>query len=54
MSYLKKERIKELANFSIKHERLLAKVDIYTVTEYRKLGAYHSFIRLKVWHSCQY
>ena len=43
----KKERIKELANFSIKHERLLAKVNIYTVTEYRKLGAYHSFIRLK-------
>lgn len=43
----KKERIKELANFSIKHERLLAKVNIHTVTEYRKLGAYHSFIRLK-------
>ncbi|WP_262404454.1 TfoX/Sxy family protein [Aggregatibacter actinomycetemcomitans] len=43
----KKERIKELANFSIKHERLLAKINIYTVSEFQKIGAIHSYVRLK-------
>ena len=43
----KKTRIKELVNLSIKHERLLAKVDIYTVEELQQVGAINAFIRLK-------
>lgn len=43
----KKSRIKELANLSIKHERLLAKINIYTVDEFRSLGATNSYVRLK-------
>ena len=43
----KKERIKELANFTIKHERLLAKINIHTVSDFRALGAIHSYVRLK-------
>jgi len=43
----KKERIKELANFTIKHERLLAKINIHTVSDFRTLGAIHSYVRLK-------
>lgn len=43
----KKERVKELANFTIKHERLLAKINIHTVSDFRSLGAIHSYVRLK-------
>ncbi|WP_109079188.1 TfoX/Sxy family DNA transformation protein [Aggregatibacter kilianii] len=43
----KKERVKELANFSVKHERLLAKINIHTVSEFQSLGAIHSYVRLK-------
>ena len=43
----KKERVKELANFTIKHERLLAKINIHTVSDFRALGAIHSYVRLK-------
>ena len=43
----KKNRIKELVNFTIKHERLLAKVGIYTVEEFHKVGAFEAFLRLK-------
>lgn len=44
---LKKNRIKEMINLSIKHERLLAKIGVYTVTEFRDLGAYNAFVRLR-------
>ena len=44
---LKRKRIKELFNFTIKHERLLAKIGIYTIDEFRKVGAFNAFIRLK-------
>lgn len=43
----KKNRIKELINLSIKHERLLAKVGIYTVEELRTIGADNAYVRLK-------
>jgi len=36
-----------LANFTIKHERLLAKINIHTVSDFRTLGAIHSYVRLK-------
>lgn len=44
---LKKNRIKELINLSIKHERLLMKADIYTVEEFKEIGAYNAYVRLR-------
>ncbi|HHT7763706.1 TfoX/Sxy family DNA transformation protein [Pasteurella multocida] len=43
----KKNRIKELPNLSIKHERLLEKVEIYDVVTFQALGAKNAYIRLK-------
>lgn len=43
----KKNRIKELANLSIKHERLLRKINVLNVEEFQQLGAVESFINLK-------
>ena len=44
---LKKSRIKDLFNLSIKHERLLAKVEIENVKKLKQVGAVEAFIRLK-------
>lgn len=43
---LKLNRIRDMANLSMKYERLLAKVGIFTVTQFRMLGAINSYIRL--------
>lgn len=43
----KKKRIKEMANFTIKHERLLAKVGINNVDDFRSVGAQNCYVRLK-------
>ncbi|MDH3000848.1 hypothetical protein A1D23_10310 [Chelonobacter oris] len=43
----KKTRIKELCNLSIKHERLLIKVDIHDVFQLKKIGAEMAYIRAK-------
>ncbi|EIJ68565.1 TfoX/Sxy family protein [Pasteurella bettyae] len=43
----RKERIKELPNLSIKHERLLAKIDIYDVKTFKEVGPFRCFIQLK-------
>ncbi|WP_044469958.1 TfoX/Sxy family DNA transformation protein [Mannheimia massilioguelmaensis] len=43
----RKERIKELPNLSIKHERLLAKIDIYDVKTFKEVGPFKCFIQLK-------
>ncbi|SPY34286.1 TfoX/Sxy family DNA transformation protein [Pasteurella canis] len=43
----KKNRIKELPNLSIKHERMLGKVEIYDVHTFQILGAKNAYIRLK-------
>ena len=43
----RKERIKELKNLSIKHERLLAKVGIMSVQELHQLGAFNAYIQIK-------
>ena len=40
-------RIKALPNLSIKHERLLAKVNIYNVKEFKIIGAANTYVRLK-------
>lgn len=40
-------RIKELPNLSIKHERLLAKVDIHTIKDLKIIGAVNAYVRLK-------
>ena len=43
-----KARLGHLISLSlIKHERLLAKINIYTVDEFRSLGATNSYVRLK-------
>ncbi len=42
-----KSRIKELLNLTIKHERLLAKVNILTVRELLDIGAFKSFLLLR-------
>lgn len=42
-----KERIKFLPNLSVKHERLLAKIHIYSIEEFCNLGAEVVFARLK-------
>lgn len=44
---LKKNRIKELSNLSIKHERLLAKIEIYDVKSFKERGAVNCFVALK-------
>lgn len=43
----KKERIREMANLTIKHERLLSKVGINNVSEFRAIGPENSYVRLK-------
>ncbi|MDG6895847.1 hypothetical protein A6A20_09500 [Volucribacter amazonae] len=43
----KKQRIKEMANLTIKHERLLAKVEIHNVKEFLAVGPQNSYVRLK-------
>lgn len=43
----KKERIREMANLTIKHERLLSKVGIKNVKEFNSVGAQNSYVRLK-------
>lgn len=43
----KKNRIKELPNLSIKHERMLEKVNIHNVMTFQTLGAKNAYIRLK-------
>ncbi|MDO5055084.1 TfoX/Sxy family DNA transformation protein [Pasteurella oralis] len=43
----KKNRIKELPNLSIKHERMLEKVAVYNVDMFQTLGAKNAYIRLK-------
>lgn len=43
---LKLNRIRDMANLSIKYERLLGKVGIFTVKQFRMLGAINSYIRL--------
>ncbi|VEJ09294.1 TfoX/Sxy family DNA transformation protein [Actinobacillus delphinicola] len=44
---LKKNRIKELSNLSIKHERLLAKIEVYDVKSFKERGAVNCFVALK-------
>lgn len=46
LKYVKKDQIKELANFNIKYERLLNKVGIETVREFRRYGAVNTYILL--------
>lgn len=43
----KKERIRELANLTIKHERLLNKIGIHNVNEFRLIGPQNCYVRLK-------
>ncbi|MFD0966642.1 TfoX/Sxy family DNA transformation protein [Seminibacterium arietis] len=43
----KKSRIKELPNLTIKHERLLAKINIRTVMGLKAVGAANCYVRLK-------
>ncbi|PJG82539.1 TfoX/Sxy family DNA transformation protein [Caviibacterium pharyngocola] len=43
----KKNRIKELPNLSIKHERLLAKINIQDIATFKTVGAANCFVRLK-------
>ena len=43
----KKNRIKDLFNLSLKHERLLAKVGINNVKRLKQVGSTEAFIRLK-------
>ncbi|KGQ71361.1 hypothetical protein OA57_00775 [Chelonobacter oris] len=43
----KKTRIKELCNLSIKHERLLVKINIHDVIQLQKIGAEMAYIRAK-------
>ena len=44
---LKKNRIKELSNLTIKHERLLAKIKVYDVKSFKEKGAVDCFVALK-------
>ncbi|AAU38908.1 MULTISPECIES: TfoX/Sxy family DNA transformation protein [Basfia] len=48
LNIAKKERIKELPNLSIKHERLLAKIGINNVKEFKSAGISNCFVKLKV------
>ncbi len=43
----KKNRIKELPNLSIKHERLLAKIGIGSIVAFKAVGAANCYVRLK-------
>ncbi|WP_040976725.1 TfoX/Sxy family DNA transformation protein [Necropsobacter massiliensis] len=43
----KKNRIKELPNLSIKHERLLAKIGIGSIAAFKAVGAANCYVRLK-------
>ena len=43
----KTNRIKELINLNAKHERLLAKIGIYTVDDFRRVGAFDAYVMLK-------
>ncbi|MGQ9445706.1 TfoX/Sxy family DNA transformation protein [[Pasteurella] aerogenes] len=47
MELSKKRRIKELINLSIKHERLLAKIQVYDVETFKTVGAANCYVRLK-------
>ncbi|MDY4595066.1 MAG: TfoX/Sxy family protein [[Pasteurella] aerogenes] len=47
---VKKRRIKELINLSIKHERLLAKIQVYDVETFKTVGAANCYVRLKNRH----
>lgn len=43
----KKNRIRELPNLTVKHERALSKIGIYTVAELKSCGAINAFIQVK-------
>lgn len=43
----KKERIKELPNLSVKHERLLAKIGITSIKQFKECGSINAFIQFK-------
>lgn len=43
----KMNRLKDLPNFTIKHERALQKVGIHDVATFRKVGAENAMVRLK-------
>ncbi len=44
---IKKNRLKEMSNFTIKHERLLERIGILDVKSFKKEGAVKSYVALK-------